>query len=173
MLLSSTPTTTYTHTCRFNGYFPGKPGLASFPLDSQCPVIHRHPNRTGRNSWYALFWSRQMGLPTGYFGLIPAHLHDTTNMTMSQGSLSSALQTVQLTVNTPGSAPFQSSYWLWEHIYHLRTGRTGQTNLHLSCYSNDRQSEQTKTCSWCCHYDQQQAALLPALHTMAVNYNKW
>ena len=27
------------HTHRFNGHFPGKPGLASCPLDSQSPVI--------------------------------------------------------------------------------------------------------------------------------------
>jgi len=30
---------THTHTHRFNGHFPGKPGLASCPLDSQSPVI--------------------------------------------------------------------------------------------------------------------------------------
>ena len=30
----------HTHTHRFNGRFPGKPGLASFPFDSQSPIIH-------------------------------------------------------------------------------------------------------------------------------------
>ena len=52
--------TSYIHTHRFNGHFPGKPGLAGRPLDSQSPKhpYPEHPYRTGQNS-----------VPTGYFGV--------------------------------------------------------------------------------------------------------
>jgi len=57
---------THTYIHHFNGHFPGQPGSAGCPLDSQSPVIHILNILTEQPKLF---------IPTGYVGLYPAHLH--------------------------------------------------------------------------------------------------